>query len=109
MRALPAVLVAVLALGGCASKWSRVEISSPKPVSIVANCISQQWSAHYSDVSVVAYATGMTVRANFGTAMPIQADVLWTAFGSRVRFSTAHHELVLREHPAVRTARACAA
>ena len=108
MRALPVVLVALLALGGCASKWSRVEIKSANPVSVVADCIAQQWSGQYPDVAVVAYATGTTVSANIGTTMPIQVEVLWTAFGSRVRFSTAHHELVLRDHPAPRAVRGCA-
>jgi hypothetical protein len=81
---------------------------SSKPAHNVANCIGDQWNRQYPNVSVVAYGTGLQVRTNAGPGLLMQAEVLPTVYGSWVSLSTYHHEMIVRGHPVIRVALACA-
>jgi hypothetical protein len=111
MRATSLSLVGVLFASGCApwsmthAPWmSHIAISSNKPVATVASCIGGQWNRHYPQVSTVTYGSRVVVRA----AGLIDAVVWPTVYGSTVRLSTFHHEMLERGHPVISSAIACA-
>ena len=110
MRVLPVIFVTVVVVGGCAQGLSRIGVNSTKPASTVANCIGERWSRQYPNVSIVGRARSLNVSANVGieTPMLMHAEVLPTAFGSWVSLSTPHHEIILRGHPVISVALACA-
>lgn len=108
MRAMPLALVAVLAVSGCAPWQSYIAISSDKPVAIVAGCIAEQWNRQYPQVSSVAYGDSVAVRAHVGPATLMDASVRPSVYGSHVRLSTYHHEMLSRGHPIISSAVACA-
>ncbi len=108
MRATPLALVAVLAASGCAPWMSHIAISSNKPVATVASCIGEQWNRQYPQVSSVTYGSNVTVRAHAGPAGLMEATVWPSVYGSKVRLSTYHHEMLSRGHPVIDSAIACA-
>ena len=108
MRALPVVFAIVLVASGCAPGKSRIGVNSNKPVPVVANCIAEQWSRHYPNVTLVEYGHTPDLRANVGAVGLMHARVYPTVYGSWVSLSTYHHEMLVRGHPVISGALACA-
>lgn len=108
MRALPVIFVMGLAVSGCAPGMSRIGVNSNQPAPVVADCIAERWSGHYADVKVVAYGHAPKVRADVGAFGLMRAEVYPTVYGSWVSLSTYHHELLVRGHPVISSALACA-
>jgi hypothetical protein len=108
MRALPVILVAVMALSGCALSKSRISVNSARPAPTVATCIQEQWNRQYPHVRIVGVMHALHVRAGVSGQTLAQAEVYPTVFGSWVSVSTYHREMVVRSHPLIRAALACA-
>ena len=108
MRALPVIFAIVLVASGCAPGKSRIGVNSNKPVPVVAACIAEQWSRQYPDVRLFEYGRAPDLRANVGAVGLMEAQVYPTVYGSWVSLSTYHQEMLVRGHPVITGALACA-
>jgi hypothetical protein len=108
MRAWPVIFAIVLVASGCAPGKSRIGINSNKPVPVVASCIAEQWSRQYPNVRLAEYGRAPNLRANVGAVGLMDAQVYPTVYGSWVSLSTYHHEMLVRGHPVISGALACA-
>jgi hypothetical protein len=108
MRALPVIFAMVLVVSGCAAGKSRIGVNSNRPVPVVAACIAEQWSRQYPDVRLVEYGRAPDHGAHVGAVGLMEAKVYPTVYGSWVSLSTHHHEMLVRGHPVISSALACA-